>query len=136
MSVVSMAFWRKLTAVPLAAAALAGLALAGCSQPAHTSRTEVTSATAPIAGSAALFAGLDHRRTHPVFYLSLGDSLSQGIQPGPTGQNGPTAQGYTDQLERMLLTRIPELRLVKLGCSGETTATMIDGGICHYPAGS
>ncbi|MGA8459547.1 MAG: SGNH/GDSL hydrolase family protein, partial [Streptosporangiaceae bacterium] len=30
----------------------------------------------------------------------------------------------------------PGLRLVKLGCSGETTHTMIDGGICSYPAHS
>lgn len=27
-------------------------------------------------------------------------------------------------------------RLVKLGCSGETSYTMIRGGICRYPAGS
>lgn len=132
MSVGSKAFWRKLAAV-----SLAGLALAGCSQqPAHTSHAQVTTAAQPNAGLAALFAGLDHRGASPAYYLSLGDSLSQGIQPGPTGRNGPTAQGYTDQLDEMLLTRIPALRLVKLGCSGETTATMIDGGICRYPAGS
>jgi hypothetical protein len=28
------------------------------------------------------------------------------------------------------------LRLVKLGCPGETTRTMINGGICRYPSGS
>jgi lysophospholipase L1-like esterase len=28
------------------------------------------------------------------------------------------------------------LRLVKLGCPGETTSTMINGGICRYPGGS
>ena len=71
-----------------------------------------------------------------MYYLSLGDSLAVGLQPGPTGADGPTAQGYPDQLEGMLRTRVPALRLVKLGCSGETTSTMIYGGKCRYPAGS
>jgi hypothetical protein len=30
----------------------------------------------------------------------------------------------------------PGLQLVKLGCPGETTGTMINGGICSYPQGS
>jgi lysophospholipase L1-like esterase len=89
-----------------------------------------------VAGLAAVLAGLSHRGAHPAYYLSLGDSLAQGIQPGPTGSNGPTAAGYPDQLESMLRTSIPALRLVKLGCSGETTMTMIEGGVCRYPAGS
>jgi hypothetical protein len=36
----------------------------------------------------------------------------------------------------MLRAELPHLRLVKLGCSGETTATMMRGGVCPYPAGS
>jgi lysophospholipase L1-like esterase len=61
----------------------------------------------------------------------------------------PTVQGYPDQLARRLRqasvpsgrapgNRLPfsALRLVKLGCSGETTVTMIHGGICPYHAGS
>jgi lysophospholipase L1-like esterase len=35
-----------------------------------------------------------------------------------------------------LLPVRPGLRLVKLGCPGETSGTMIDGGICRYPGGS
>ena len=31
---------------------------------------------------------------------------------------------------------MPKLSLVKLGCPGETTVTMIDGGICTYDHGS
>jgi len=89
-----------------------------------------------VAGLAALLAGLRHRRVDPAYYLSLGDSLSQGIQPDPSGVNGPTTQGYPDQLEALLRTKLPRLQLVKLGCSGETTATMIHGGTCGYPAGS
>lgn len=70
------------------------------------------------------------------YYLSLGDSLAQGIQPGPTGADLATSQGYPDQLTTMLRSKIPDLRLVKLGCSGETTWTMIHGGTCQYPAGN
>ena len=47
----------------------------------------------------------------------------------------PTDQGYPDQLYDALRSLQPGLRLVKLGCPGETTATMINGGICGYPAG-
>ena len=79
-----------------------------------------------------------HRRSTPVtsYYLALGDSLSRGFQPNPAGHSVPTDQGYPDQLYAMLHPGHPGLRLVKLGCGGETTATMIHGGICSYPGGS
>jgi len=70
------------------------------------------------------------------YYLSLGDSLSRGVQPNSAGASVPTDQGYPDQLYGMLRPGDPGLRLVKLGCSGETTATMIHGGICPYHGGS
>jgi lysophospholipase L1-like esterase len=70
------------------------------------------------------------------YYLALGDSLSQGVQPNATGASVETQQGYPDQLYAALRPRHPGLRLVKLGCPGETTSTMIDGGICRYPGGS
>jgi lysophospholipase L1-like esterase len=70
------------------------------------------------------------------YYLALGDSLSQGVQPDAAGASVETGQGYTDQLYAALLPAHPGLRLVKLGCPGETTRTMIYGGICRYPGGS
>jgi lysophospholipase L1-like esterase len=70
------------------------------------------------------------------YYLALGDSLSRGVQPDAAGASLPTGHGYPDQLYAALHAGDPELRLVKLGCSGETTNTMINGGICRYPAGS
>jgi lysophospholipase L1-like esterase len=70
------------------------------------------------------------------YYVSLGDSLSQGVQPDSAGASVPTRQGYADQLYAGLRGADPGLRLVKLGCQGETTHTMIDGGICRYPRGS
>ncbi len=70
------------------------------------------------------------------YYLALGDSLAQGVQPDAAGASVETRQGYPDQVYAALRPRHPGLRLVKLGCPGETTTTMIDGGICHYPGGS
>ena len=70
------------------------------------------------------------------YYLSLGDSLSQGVQPDAAGVSVRTRDGYADQLYAALRPRHPGLRLVKLGCPDETTATMIHGGICSYPGGS
>jgi lysophospholipase L1-like esterase len=70
------------------------------------------------------------------YYLALGDSLSQGVQPDATGNSVETGQGYPDQVYAVLHPRYPALELAKLGCPGETTSTMINGGICRYPGGS
>jgi lysophospholipase L1-like esterase len=66
------------------------------------------------------------------YYVSLGDSLSQGYQPG----RGNTDQGYADDLYAMLKAEDPSLELVKLGCSGETTTSMMKGGSCAYDGSS
>jgi lysophospholipase L1-like esterase len=68
----------------------------------------------------------------PHYYLALGDSLSRGYQPGL----GNTTAGYVDDVYKTLHAKEPSLKLEKLGCSGETTTTMIKGGICTYSAGS
>jgi hypothetical protein len=69
----------------------------------------------------------------PPYYLSLGDSLAVGIQPlGTNGANIPTPQGYANYLYAQLHSGNPNLMLAQLGCSGETTVTMIKGGICSY----
>jgi lysophospholipase L1-like esterase len=70
------------------------------------------------------------------YYLALGDSLSQGVQPDAAGASVETGQGYPDLVYATLLASHPALRLVRLGCPGETTKTMMHGGICHYSAGS
>ncbi|MGH3216042.1 MAG: SGNH/GDSL hydrolase family protein [Trebonia sp.] len=70
------------------------------------------------------------------YYLALGDSLSQGVQPDAAGASVETGQGYPDLVYGTLLASHPALRLVRLGCPGETTQTMMHGGICHYSAGS
>jgi lysophospholipase L1-like esterase len=70
------------------------------------------------------------------YYLALGDSLARGVQPGPAGPKTMTRTGYPDQLYAVLRLRDPRLRLVKLGCPGESTGTMISGKHCPYRAGS
>jgi lysophospholipase L1-like esterase len=72
----------------------------------------------------------------PPTYLSLGDSLAQGVQSDGAGGSIITNSGYVDDLYNAGLAARPHLQLVKLGCPGETTHTMIYGGICTYPEGS
>ncbi|HSZ45720.1 MAG TPA: SGNH/GDSL hydrolase family protein [Streptosporangiaceae bacterium] len=95
-----------------AAAALAMVALAACST-AHPAK--------PVPAT---------------YYLALGDSLSQGVQPNPAGSSVETGYGYPDLVYARLARDHPGLKLVRLGCPGETTATMIRGGICRYRGGS
>ncbi|MBY8883522.1 SGNH/GDSL hydrolase family protein [Streptomyces sp. PTM05] len=69
-----------------------------------------------------------HTRTH--YYLSLGDSLAAGYQPD--AKTNVPGVSYTDQLYQRLKKNDPGLVHVQLGCSGETTTTLLDGGICSY----
>ncbi|HVL07353.1 MAG TPA: SGNH/GDSL hydrolase family protein [Acidimicrobiales bacterium] len=68
-----------------------------------------------------------------VYYVSLGDSAAAGVQPP-----GWNALGYADQLSFRMRARLPQLRLVKLGCPGETTESLLSGADspCSYPSGS
>jgi lysophospholipase L1-like esterase len=84
----------------------------------------------------ALRPGLTRPSGGPAYYLSLGDSLARGVQPTSFGYEVATDRGYPDRLAVLLRRHLKRLRLVKMGCSGETTATMIRGGRCRYPAGS
>ena len=77
------------------------------------------------------------------YYLSLGDSLSVGVQPNSNGVLLPTGDGYPEQLFDSVRpvfeaagAQNRELELVEFGCPGETTDDMINGGGCLYIAGS
>ena len=61
------------------------------------------------------------------YYLSLGDSLAQGMQPNAAGLTINTDQGYADQLYAIEKRKIPGLKLIKLGCGGETTTSFLTG---------
>jgi lysophospholipase L1-like esterase len=78
-------------------------------------------------------AGSARAAAKATYYLSLGDSLAQGYQPigGPSTFNVLPIygydQGYADQLFRLERNSYTQLRLVKLGCGGESTVSMLDG---------
>lgn len=96
----------------------------------------VTSALAvawPAAAAHHTAAGHRAAATPRFYYVSLGDSLARGVQPSSSG-DVETNQGYPDQLFTALQLGNPDLHLIKFGCPGETTQTMIKGGICTYTA--
>lgn len=97
----------------------------------------------------------------PSYQLSLGDSLSVGIQPNRSDLERPfpfigvggfggalSNEGYADQLAAIERETIANLHLVKLGCNGESSSSMIYGpagtparaahtvGLCNYRYGS
>jgi lysophospholipase L1-like esterase len=121
---------------PLPAAVLVGClaaaAMTGCSGPGRAQSGDASQAR-PGPGRS----GTPRPSAPPAsYYLALGDSLSQGVQPDASGASVETPHGYPDQLYAVLRKGHPGLRLVKLGCPGETTATMIHGGMCRYRGGS
>lgn len=67
------------------------------------------------------------------WYLALGDSLAAGYQP--TTGDDPTG-GYVGRVLATVRNPDNKLQLRNLACSGETVATMADGGRCSYEAGS
>lgn len=62
------------------------------------------------------------------YYLSLGDSLGFGYQPGTLD----FSHGYTDDLAADLRRIRPGIKTVNYSCPGETADTMIHGG-CAFP---
>ena len=128
------------SALPLRGGVLAALLAVGIFLVGGASASAAPAATrAPAAGKTA----------HPgrSYYLALGDSLSQGVQPatpplppGTTlGESIETGQGYADDLYAHYKQEFPgPLTLVKLGCPGETTGSMRTGtgSPCTYPQGS
>jgi lysophospholipase L1-like esterase len=123
---------RRLLTVRPRALALAGTILAGTALAAALLAAGC-GASGPAAGGVPVGAGQPGAVR---YYLALGDSLARGVQADPAGLSVPTPRGYPDQLVALLRRREPGLRLAKLGCSGETTLSMINGRHCAYPAGS
>ena len=77
------------------------------------------------------------------YYVSLGTSLSVGVQPNSSGVLLPSNDGYADRLFASIKPAFEaagaqprELRLIKLGCPGETLDKLTNGGSCPYIAGS
>ncbi len=63
------------------------------------------------------------------YYLALGDSLA-------TGAGTSTGNGYVSQIFAWAQVKLPDLRLANLGCGGDSTTRMIEGGLCeNYATG-
>src|SRR5262245_66165804 len=72
-------------------------------------------------------AGRTDTERSKLYYVSVGDSLAAGVQPiGDPADLFRTRDGYADQLLPIARSAFPKVSLVKLGCPGETTATMVD----------
>ena len=103
------------------------LVAVGLSQPAVSSRPVRRLALAVLVTCVAL-PGVASAASHPhTYYLALGDSLSVGVQPDQTGKSLETDQGYANQLFTIEQKHVPHLKLVKLGCPGDTTESMLTG---------
>jgi lysophospholipase L1-like esterase len=90
-----------------------------------TSTASASPDTAGDAGPAPGDAGSD-------YYLALGDSLAAGFQLGMDHRT----KGYAGAVRASVQKRNGPTALVNLGCSGETTSSMLDGGTCSYAEGS
>jgi lysophospholipase L1-like esterase len=88
---------------------------------------------AMLLGTIAGTFGVAGGATEATYYLSVGDSVAFGEQP--VGSND---KGYANQLYRDAREEITDLRLIKFGCPGDTTDSMITGveSLCRYPTGS
>lgn len=70
-------------------------------------------------------------------YFSLGDSLSQGVQPTNNfGGFKNTDDGYSQKLIEKLGNEYPGAKLVLAGCGGATTRSLIEGGKSCQPQAS
>jgi lysophospholipase L1-like esterase len=126
---------RRLAA---AAAAAVALGLSGCSGAAPEPRGPegilATITTPPPSSTPAPRPAETSTSAAPGdgWYLALGDSLAAGNQPSgdqpERGYAGPVLDGLRK-------TNIG-IQLRNLGCTGETTSSMLGGGKCRYPEGS
>jgi lysophospholipase L1-like esterase len=102
---------------PPGAAATSSTASTSVSVPSTTTSTSTSTTGAPADG----------------WYLALGDSLAAGLQPTTGDQK---TRGYAGPVLEGVRKTQPGTQLTNLGCSGETTTTMLRGGLCRYPEGS
>jgi lysophospholipase L1-like esterase len=132
---------RRWGATASALAAAGALALGGCSgnppapsEPQGILATITTPPPSPTRGPRPEAAPTSTSTTTEAastgWYLALGDSLAAGLQPTTGDQKD---RGYAGPVLDGLRKTAPDAQLKNLGCSGETTTSMIRGGICSYP---
>jgi len=116
------------------------------SLPGNALRAMTVAAVLSLTGCDAVNEAVDNARdvgndAEVFYYVSVGTSLSVGVQPNGSGVVLPTDDGYPNALYNTIkpifeLTGNRELRLIKLGCPGETFETFANGGSCLYLEGS
>ncbi len=100
-------------------------------------RNAAAAAMAALLTAVPILAGCSHAASDPPGPRQhAGQQRSGPARPAGSGLAAVRRGLSHDRLAARLGGVIGHLRLVKLGCSGETTSTMIHGGICRYPAGS
>jgi lysophospholipase L1-like esterase len=117
--------------VPLAAAVAVALALTACGgdpEPAASSATRAPASSTPSSPSPS-----PSPSGGGGLYVALGDSLAAGYQPGGAELRDTAYPALT---AARLGAKGGELDLQNLGCSGETTTSLIKGGTCDFAAGS
>lgn len=102
-----------------------------------TAPTATTSAPPPDSSSQPEIGGRTQITTPSVprgtgLYVALGDSLAAGFQNGADHRTA----GYVGAVRTAVERRQGPTQLVNLACSGETTTSMVRGGVCTYAARS
>jgi lysophospholipase L1-like esterase len=126
---------NRTTLPALAVATALALALSACGgdpEPAATTAAPAAS-SAPSATASGAPGPSAGAQDDPGLYVALGDSLAAGYQPGGAELRDTAYPALT-------ATRLgasgSEVTLQNLGCSGETTTSLVKGGKCDFAAGS
>ncbi|KRE61712.1 SGNH/GDSL hydrolase family protein [Nostocoides sp. Soil756] len=122
---------RPFTVSVLAAALLLAGCGAGAEQTAPSSPAPAPS-SAPSASASASASPSPSAGAGPL-YLALGDSLAAGYQPGGTELRD---SAYPALAAARLGRSGDGVGIENIACSGETTASFLEGGRCDYAAGS
>lgn len=112
-------------------------------KPFYTWRIALIAATLMLGACDAVNDLVNNGDADTYYYVSLGTSLSIGVQPNGTGIPLPTNDGYSDQLFDRIRPAFEaagsqdrELKINRLGCPGESLDSLVNGGSCLYVAGS
>ena len=116
--------------IPLAAVVALTLALTACGgDPEPSASSAAPAAPAPSASASPS----ESPSAAGGLYVALGDSLAAGYQPGGAELRDTAYPALT---ANRLGAGGGELTLENLGCSGETTTSLVKGGKCDFAAGS
>lgn len=116
-----------------AAAAAVTLVLSACGgdpepAPPSVAPSSAAAPSAPASPSPSASAATDEK-----LYVALGDSLAAGYQPGGSELRD---SAYPALAANRLEGDGADLTLENLGCSGETTTSLLEGGKCDFAEGS